>query len=41
MIPIIPRRCSQFEYRIEGRGGCKLYGISKFVEEGSEIDGNI
>ena len=41
MIPIIPRRCSQFEYRIEGRGGCKLYGISKYVEEGSEIDGNI
>lgn len=36
LVPIIPRRCSQFRYRITGRGKCVLFGISKFVEEGSE-----
>ena len=41
LIPIIPRRCSQFRYRIAGYGKFRLYGISKYVEEGSEIDGKL
>lgn len=39
-VPIIPRRCESFRYKIEGRGGFVLRGICKFVEEGSEVDGN-
>lgn len=41
VIPIIPRRCSQFQYRIEGYGNVRLFGISKYVEEGSEINGEL
>lgn len=37
VVSAIPRRCGQFRYRIVGTGGCKLFGISKFVEEGSEM----
>ena len=39
VIPIIPRRCSQFKYKIEGYGNFRLFGISKNVEKGSEING--
>ena len=38
LVPIIPRRCLNFSYRIEGKGGCRLFGISKYVEEGSELN---
>lgn len=36
-VPLIPARCSHFKYRLEGRGGFKLIGIGKYVEEGSEM----
>lgn len=39
LIPIIPKRCSQFKYRLVGRGKCRMFGISKYVEEGSEMHG--
>lgn len=35
-IPIIPRRCDHFKYKISGRGHCKIYSITKTVEEGSD-----
>ncbi len=35
-IPIIPRRCDHFRYRIKGRGSCKIHSISKNIEEGSD-----
>ena len=41
MIPIIPRRCIQFQYRLVGKGNAILYGISKFVEKGSELNGGL
>lgn len=37
VMPVIPQRCNHFRYRISGKGGCKILGISKFVEEGSEM----
>ena len=36
-IPIIPRRCDHFKYRIVGKGDCKIYSITKTIEEGSDV----
>jgi len=36
-VPVIPRRCDHFKYKIVGRGTCKIYSISKTIEEGSDI----
>jgi hypothetical protein len=35
-LPIIPKRCDHFRYRIAGNGACKIHSITKTVEEGSE-----
>jgi hypothetical protein len=35
-IPIIPRRCDHFRYRIVGKGDCKIHSVTKTIEEGSE-----
>lgn len=36
MIPIRPRRCDHFRYKIIGSGDCKIFAISKMMEEGSD-----
>jgi len=36
-IPITPRRCDHFAYRISGVGGCKIYSITKTIEQGSDV----
>jgi len=36
-LPIIPHRCDHFSVRIGGTGGCKIYSISKVIENGSEL----
>ena len=35
-IPIIPKRCDHFKYRISGTGGCKIHSVSKSIEGGSD-----
>ena len=35
-IPIIPKRCDHFKYKITGKGNCKIHSITKSVEEGSD-----
>ena len=35
-IPIIPKRCDHFKYKITGRGGCKIHSVTKTIEEGSD-----
>jgi hypothetical protein len=35
-IPIIPKRCDHFKYRITGKGGCKIHSVTKTIEEGSD-----
>lgn len=35
-IPVIPKRCDHFRYKIEGKGACKIHSITKTIEEGSE-----
>ena len=35
-IPIIPKRCDHFKYRIKGMGGCKIHSVTKTIEEGSD-----
>ena len=37
-LPILPRRCDRFRVRIEGKGDCKIYSISKALEIGSDIN---
>lgn len=41
VIPIIPRRCSKFRWKIEGKGQAKLLAMGVTVEGGSEINGSI
>ena len=36
-VPIRPKRCDHFRLRIVGEGDCKIYSISKTIEEGSDI----
>lgn len=36
-IPVRPRRCDHFRLRISGAGGCKIYSITKTIEQGSDI----
>lgn len=36
-IPIIPKRCDHFKYKIRGKGGCKIHSIAKTMEEGSDV----
>lgn len=35
-VPIIPKRCDHFKYKLSGRGGCKIFSITKTTEEGSD-----
>ena len=35
-IPIIPKRCDHFRYKISGNGGCKIHSVTKTVEQGSD-----
>ena len=36
-IPVIPHRCDHFRYRFVGKGDCKIFSISKTLEEGSDV----
>lgn len=36
-IPVIPKRCDHFKYKIVGKGGCKIYSVTKTIEQGSDI----
>ena len=36
-VPIIPKRCDHFKYKIVGKGGCKVHSITKTLEQGSDI----
>ena len=36
-VPIIPKRCDHFKYKIVGKGGCKIHSITKTLEQGSDI----
>lgn len=35
-LPIKPRRCDHFRLKIEGKGGVKIYSISKTISQGSD-----
>jgi hypothetical protein len=35
-LPIHPKRCDHFAYRLSGRGSLRLYSITKYWEAGSE-----
>ena len=35
-IPVLPRRCDHLKLRFGGKGGCKIYSVSKYLREGSE-----
>lgn len=36
-IPIIPKRCDHFKYKLTGKGGCKIHSITKTMEQGSDV----
>jgi len=35
-IPVIPKRCDHFKYKIAGNGDCKIHSVTKTIEEGSD-----
>lgn len=35
-IPILPKRCDHFRFKIKGKGTAKIYGITKTIEQGSD-----
>ena len=35
--PILPRRCDTMRIRISGNGDCRIYSITKTIEQGSEL----
>ena len=35
-VPVIPKRCDHFKYKLVGKGDCKIYSITKTIEEGSD-----
>ena len=36
-VPVIPKRCDHFKYKLAGKGGCKIHSITKTMEQGSDI----
>ena len=36
-VPIIPKRCDHFKYKLTGKGGCKIHSITKTMEQGSDV----
>ncbi|MDE6876028.1 MAG: hypothetical protein K2P87_16475 [Lachnospiraceae bacterium] len=37
LVPVLPRRCDHFRYKIAGRGDAKIFSVARTVEEGSDI----
>lgn len=37
MLPVRPRRCDHFAFRIEGTGDVRIYSIAKLYEAGSDV----
>lgn len=36
-LPVRPHRCDHMKLRIEGKGMCRIYSITKTIEQGSEL----
>ena len=36
-VPVRPKRCDHFRFRIEGIGNAKIYSIAKTIEQGSDV----
>lgn len=36
-LPIVPRRVDHYRYKLEGKGSCKIYSLSKEYYSGSEL----
>lgn len=36
VLPVAPRRCDHLRYRLSGNASCKIYSITKYVEQGSD-----
>lgn len=37
MLPVRPRRCDHFQFRIDGKGDVRVYSLSKIFEAGSDV----
>ena len=37
IVPVIPRRCDHYKWKIEGKGDAKIFSITKITEQGSDI----
>ena len=39
-LPVVPRRCDHFRLRMEGKGGCRVFSLTREVYAGSELKGD-
>ncbi len=37
VLPITPKRCDHFRLKLTGKGGCKIYSLTKRMEKASEV----
>ena len=37
VLPVQPKRCDHVAFRLVGRGGCRIYSIAKYYEQGSDV----
>ena len=37
VVPVLIQRCDHFRIKLSGKGECKIYAISKTIEEGSDL----
>lgn len=37
IVPVTPKRCDNFKYKISGKGDCKVISVTKTIEEGSDV----
>ena len=36
LVPVIPRRCDHLRFRMDGKGDCRIYSISRVLEVGND-----
>ena len=41
LLPLRPRRCDHFRFRISGTGDMKLYSLARLYESGSDVGNEV
>ena len=36
-LPVVPRRCDHMQFKLSGKGECKIFSIARILEGGSDV----